>query len=67
MHVATLDDGQRQVLAIPDQGSRYDQFGADTLARLQAGQRPIATLHDCYRAMVVIDTIYDRAVRIPFE
>jgi predicted dehydrogenase len=67
LHVATLDDGQRQVLAIPDQGSRYDQFGADTLARLQAGQRPIATLHDCYRAMVVIDTIYDRAVRIPFE
>jgi predicted dehydrogenase len=67
LRVATLDDGQNMVHAIPDQGARYDQFGRDTLARLRSGQRPIATIEDCYRAMCVLDEIYHRAVRTPFE
>jgi hypothetical protein len=67
MEVATLDDGQRQRLEIPDQGDRYDRFGPDTLARLRADQPPIATIQDCYRAMRVIDEIYGRAVQTKRE
>ena len=63
----TLDDGQHQRVTIPDSGARYDQFGTDTLTRLKAGQRPMATLEDCYRAMCVLDEIYRVAVRTPYE
>jgi predicted dehydrogenase len=58
LEVATLDDSRRASLEIPDQRARYDRFASDTLARLQAGQRPVATLEDCYRAMRVVDAIY---------
>jgi predicted dehydrogenase len=63
LEVATLDDKEVRALSIPNQGERYDQFGRDTLARLRDGRPPIATLRDCYRAMQVIDEIYDKAVR----
>ena len=66
LQVATLDDGQVQQLAIADQGRRYDQFGVDTLARLLAGQPPIADIEDCYRAMRLIDEIYKKAVSTPY-
>ena len=58
LEVATLDDERRESVEIPDQRARYDRFAGDTLARLQAGQRPVATIDDCYRAMVVVDEIY---------
>jgi predicted dehydrogenase len=58
---ATLDDGRRASVEIPDQRVRYDRFAGDTLARLRAGQRPVATLEDCYRAMRVVDQIYQVA------
>ena len=61
LEVATLDDGRRASLEIPDQRARYDRFAGDTLARLQAGQRPVATLGDCYRAMRVVDEVYRMA------
>jgi predicted dehydrogenase len=67
LRVVTLDDGQSQRVAIPDQGARYEQFGRDTLARLESGQRPVATLEDCYRAMCVLDEIYRVAVRTPWR
>ncbi len=62
LEVAILDDDTAQARSCPDQGARYDQFGPDTLARLRDGRSPIATLRDCYRAMQVIDEIYDKAV-----
>ena len=65
LEVATLDDEEARTLTIPDQGARYDQFGRDTLARLRDGRPPIATLRDCYRAMQVIDEIYDQASETP--
>jgi predicted dehydrogenase len=58
LETVTLDDGQRRRTAIPNQGERYDRFVPDTLARLSASQRPIATIQDCYRAMRVLDEIY---------
>jgi hypothetical protein len=58
LQVATLDDGQRMSVKIPDQGARYDRFAGDTLARLQTGRRPVSTLEDCYRAMCVVDEVY---------
>ncbi len=67
LQVATLDDGQVQHLEIADQGRRYDQFGVDTLTRLQAGQPPIADIEDCYRAMRLIDEIYKKAVHTPYS
>lgn len=66
LQIATLDDGQVQQLDIAGQGRRYDQFGVDTLARLQAGQPPIADIEDCYRAMRLIDDIYQKAVHTPY-
>jgi predicted dehydrogenase len=63
LEIATLDDGQRQSIEIPGQGDRYDRFGPDTLARLRSGRPPIATLEDCYRAMRIIDEVYDEAAR----
>jgi predicted dehydrogenase len=65
LQVATLDDGQRSSVEIPDQRARYDRFAGDTLARLAAGQRPVATLEDCYRAMCVIDEVYRVAAGTP--
>lgn len=65
LEVATLDDDQARTLTIADQGARYDQFGRDTLARLRAGRPPIATLGDCYRAMRLIDEIYEAALIRP--
>jgi predicted dehydrogenase len=65
LEVATLDDGRRASVEIPDQRARYDRFAGDTLARLQAGQRPVATLEDCYRAMRVVDEIYRVAAETP--
>jgi predicted dehydrogenase len=58
LQIATLDDGQVQQVAIPNQGARYDRFCVDTLERLRDGRPPIATLEDCYRAMQIIDDIY---------
>ncbi len=66
IELATLDDDTVQTGACPDQGARYDQFGRDTLARLRDGRSPIATLRDCYRAMQVIDEIYDKAITTPY-
>ena len=66
LEVATLDDDKVRTLPIPDQGARYDQFGPDTLARLRDGRPPIATLRDCYRAMRLIDEIYEAAVHTPY-
>lgn len=54
-------DGQVEVLESTPSGSRYEQFAADTLARLREGRPPIATLEDCHRAMQVIDAIYRSA------
>lgn len=65
LEAATLDDGAARTLSIPVQGARYDQFGRDTLARLRGGRPPIATLRDCYRAMRLIDEIYEAAVVTP--
>lgn len=62
--VATLDDGKVETLPLEDQNARYDRFAKDTLACLQAGRPPIATIRDCYRAMCVIDEIYRKAARI---
>lgn len=67
LEAATLDDDQVRTLPIPDQGARYDQFGRDTLARLREGRPPIATLRDCYRAMQIIDEIYDKALVSPYD
>lgn len=58
LEVATLDDGRLATVEIPDQRARYDRFAGDTLARLRAGERPVATLKDCYRAMCVVDEVY---------
>ncbi|MCY3863824.1 MAG: Gfo/Idh/MocA family oxidoreductase [Chloroflexi bacterium] len=66
LEVATLDDEEARTLTIPDQGARYDQFGRDTLTRLREGRPPIATLRDCYRAMQIIDDIYDKALATPY-
>ena len=65
--VATLDDEETRIRTMPEQGARYDQFGRDTLARLRDGRPPIATLQDCYRAMQVIDEIYEIAVETPYD
>ncbi len=65
LRVATLDDGGQRRISIPNQGARYDQFGADTLERLRDGRPPIASLEDCYRAVRLIDEIYARAVVTP--
>jgi hypothetical protein len=65
LHVATMDDGRRATVEIPDQRARYDRFAGDTLARLRAGQGPVATLQDCYRAMCVVDEVYRVAVGTP--
>lgn len=65
LQVATLDDGQVQDLSIPNQGARYDKFCVDTLERLQDSRPPIADIEDCYRAMRVIDEIYEKAAQIP--
>ena len=62
LEVATLDDGRRESLDIPDQRARYDRFAGNTLACLRAGQRPVATLEDCYRAMCVVDEVYQVAL-----
>lgn len=67
LEMATLDDDSARTLSIPDQGARYDQFGRDTLARLRGGRPPIATLRDCYRAMQLIDEIYQKAVPTPYS
>ena len=65
LEVATLDDDCARTLSIADQGARYDMFGRDTLARLRDGRPPIATLRDCYRAMQIIDEIYEKAIVTP--
>ena len=62
LRIATLDDDQIQTVV--DEGVRYDQFGIDTLERLRAGCPPIATINDCYRAMRVIDEIYEKAIHV---
>lgn len=54
-------DGRIERLEAGASGTRYEQFAVDTLARLRAGQPPIATLEDCYWAMQVIDAIYRSA------
>ena len=66
LQVATLDDDSVRTLSAPAQAERYDQFGRDTLARLRDGRPPIATLRDCYRAMRIIDEIYQVAVPTPY-
>ena len=66
LEVATLDDDRRVSVEIPDQHARYDRFAGDTMARLQAGQHPVATLEDCYRAMCVVDEIYRAAAETPY-
>ena len=66
LQVATLDDDTVRTLSAPAQAERYDQFGRDTLARLRDGRPPIASLRDCYRALRIIDDIYQVAVRTPY-
>ncbi len=66
LEAATLDDDSARTETIADQGARYDLFGRDTLARLRDGRPPIASLRDCYRAMRVIDEIYEAAVITPY-
>ncbi len=65
LRVATLDDGQIQDIAIPAQAERIDRFVRDTIDRVRAGQPPVASLEDCYRAAQLVDEIYRRAVRVP--
>ena len=67
LQIATLDDNRIQMLAVPGPGERYDRFGADTLERLRSGRPPVATIEDCYRAMRVIDEIYEKADRFSQE
>jgi predicted dehydrogenase len=66
LRVATLDDGKIEDVDNLASNARYDQFGVDTLQRLQTGRPPIAGIEDCYRAMGVIDEIYRKAVRTPY-
>jgi predicted dehydrogenase len=65
LRVATLDDDKVEDISLAALPGRYDVFGVDTLARLQAGRPPIAGLEDCYRAMRVLDDVYRKAVRTP--
>jgi predicted dehydrogenase len=68
LKTTTLDDGQKKEISIAGKvrASRYDLFGPDTIQRLQAGIPPIASLEDCYRAMQVIDQIYEKAIPTMF-
>jgi predicted dehydrogenase len=65
--VATLDDANLEEMIIPNQAARYDQFCVDSLERLQDGRKPIANIEDCYRAMLLIDEVYDKAIRNPVQ
>jgi predicted dehydrogenase len=59
--VATLDDETCTALPRTLTSGRYDELMADTLARLDGGQPPAATLADLQRAMDLIDTAYAMA------
>lgn len=67
LRVATLDDGADDTTTIPSVATRYDEFLADTLARVRDGRGPGVSLSDYHRANVVIDDAYRTGRRIPSE
>jgi len=58
LEVATLDDGAVRELPATPVARRYDALMADTLDRLRAGSKPVASLGDHWRAMEIIDRCY---------
>ena len=54
-------DGQDEVQPCPSSSDHYMRFSVDTLERLQQGRPPVASIRDCYRAVALIDQIYERA------
>ena len=54
-------DGEPITLPNLTQEERYREFARDTLDRLIRGQPPKATIVDCYRAMLLLDRIYESA------
>jgi predicted dehydrogenase len=59
--VRTLDDGQEAHFETEESGVLYDRFVSDSLERFRGGQPPIATISDCWRAMLLLDAIYTAA------
>jgi predicted dehydrogenase len=59
--VRTLDDGHETSMETEDSGTLYDQFVSDSLERFRTGQPPLATISDCWRAMLLLDAIYAAA------
>jgi len=54
-------DGEETVSPCPSSSSYYTQFAVDTLNRLRQGRPPLATIGDCYRAVQLVDRIYEKA------
>ena len=67
LRVATLDDGRDDTITIPSVAARYDEFLADTVARVRDGRGPGVSLSDYHRANVVIDDAYRTGRRLPSE
>lgn len=63
LRTRTLDDDKDSLTRIPSVADRYDQYIADTLARLAAGRPPRVSLEDYVRATLIIDEMYRTAVR----
>jgi predicted dehydrogenase len=61
LQIATLDDGRTRTIRNLNPKERYEHFGEDTLGRLEAGEGPAATVEDCFRAVRLLDKIYERA------
>jgi predicted dehydrogenase len=57
LSVFTLD-AEPVRFSTPPLQERYRDFMVDTLSRAEQGAAPIASIEDCYRAMLVIDKIY---------
>jgi predicted dehydrogenase len=58
LQVTTLDDGQVRSLSNLSSAQRYEKFGRDTLSRLTENRPPVASVEDCYRAMLLLQAIY---------
>ncbi len=60
--VTTLDDGITRALPPLSPHARYRAFMADTIARVQRGEAPLAGFGDYLAAMRLVDRIYQKAM-----
>ncbi len=67
LEITTLDDGMKTTIPNISSAERYEKFGKDTLDRLSSGRKPIASIEECYRAMLLLDDIYAKAVCLNSE